>query len=144
MMRSHYGMTPRCRLGRARSSSTWSWPGKRRARTSSRWSWPAGPGGSRGASLQLLLTTEDQMACLRCIHRHLTPGGRLAFELDSTSVVVMAEWLTHRRGTLQRNPQRDYRHPVTGNQVYSWGYREYHPSQQRYIGRSGTGEGGGA
>ena len=42
------------------------------------------------ASLQPLLTTEDQMACLRCAHRHLAPGGRLAFELDNTSVVVMA------------------------------------------------------
>jgi len=92
------------------------------------------------SSLQLLLTTEDQMACLRSAHRHLAPGGRLAFELDHTSIVVMAEWQTHRRGTLQRNPQRDYRHPVTGNQVYSWGSREYHPSQQRYIGRSVTEE----
>ena len=42
------------------------------------------------ASLQPLLTTEDQMACLRCAHRHLAPGGRLALELDNTSVVVMA------------------------------------------------------
>jgi len=91
-------------------------------------------------SLQLLLTTEDQIACLRCVHGHLAPGGRLAFELDNASIAVMAEWLTYRRGILQRNPQRDYRHPVTGRQVYSWGSREYHPSQQRYIGRSVTEE----
>ncbi len=65
-------------------------------------------------SLQLLLTIEDQMACLGCARRHLAPGGRLAFELDNTSAVVMAQWLTQRRGTLQPNPQRDYRHPLTG------------------------------
>ena len=85
-------------------------------------------------SFQLLPTTEDQLSCLQCIHRHLTPGGRLAFELDNPSIVAMAEWLTEKRGTLQRRPQRDYRHPVTGNQVYSWGSVDYHPSEQKSIG----------
>ena len=86
-------------------------------------------------SFQLLLSTEDQLACLRSIHRHLAPEGRLAFEIGNPSIVAMAEWLTARRGTLQRRPQRDYRHPGTGRQVLAWGYIEYHPSQQRYIAR---------
>ncbi len=86
-------------------------------------------------SFQLLLTTEDQLACLRCIERHLAPGGKLAFELENPNIVVMAEWLTHRSGTLQRRPQRDYVHPTTGRRVYSWGTLEYHPSQQRYVAR---------
>ena len=91
-------------------------------------------------SFQLLLTTEDQLTCLRCIHRHLAPDGRLAFEIENPRIVAMAEWLTARRGTLQRRPQRDYRHPVTGRQVLAWGYLEYHPSQQRYIARGVTEE----
>ena len=84
-------------------------------------------------SFQLLLTTEDQLACLRCIQRHLAPGGRLAFEIENPDIVRMAEWLTSRRGTLQRRPQRDYRHPTTGRQVRASGSLEYHPSQQRYV-----------
>ena len=85
-------------------------------------------------TFQLLLTVEDQMSCLRAIHRHLAPGGRFAFEVENPNFVAMAEWLTTKRGTLVRNPRRDYRHPVTGLQVRSWGMREFHPSEQRAIG----------
>ena len=85
-------------------------------------------------SFQLLLTTADQVACLRCVCQHLAPGGRLAFELETPNIVAMAEWLTEKRGTLQRRPQRDYRHPVTGNRVYSWGSVDYHPSSQTSVG----------
>lgn len=85
-------------------------------------------------TFQLLLTVEDQLACLRCIHRHLAPGGRLAFEVENPNIVSMAEWLGPKRGTLQRRPQRDYRHPETGLQVRSWGMAEYHPSTQTRVG----------
>ena len=83
-------------------------------------------------SFQLLLTTADQIACLRCVCQHLSPGGRLAFALEHPNMVAMAEWLTQKRGTLQRRPQRDYRHPVTGNQAYSWGSVDYHPPSRRH------------
>jgi ubiquinone/menaquinone biosynthesis C-methylase UbiE len=66
-------------------------------------------------SFQLLLEVEDQLACLRCIHRHLAPGGRLAFEIENPDVVAFAEWLTAKRGTLVRRPQRDYVDPRTGH-----------------------------
>ena len=85
-------------------------------------------------SFQLLLTTADQIACLRCVCQHLSPGGRLAFDLENPNMVAMAEWLTQKRGTIQRWPQRDYRHPVTGNGVYSWGSVDYHPSRQASVG----------
>lgn len=84
-------------------------------------------------SLQLLLTTEDQLACLQSIHRHLAPGGRLAFEVENPDIVAMAEWLTGKRGTLQRHPQRDYRDPATGHEVRSWISVEYRPSEQCRI-----------
>ncbi len=84
-------------------------------------------------TFQLLLTVEDQLACLRCIHRHLAPGGCLAFEVENPNIVSMAEWLGVMRGTLVRRPQRDYQHPETGLHVRSWGTLEYHPSVQKLI-----------
>jgi SAM-dependent methyltransferase len=85
-------------------------------------------------SFQLLTEVEDQLAALRCIHRHLAAGGRLAFEIENPDIVSIAEWLTSKRGVLVRNPARDYRHPESGLQVRAWGYPEYHPSVQQRIG----------
>lgn len=84
-------------------------------------------------SFELLLTTEDQLACLRSIAKHLVPGGRLAFEVENPNIVAMAEWLGVKRGTLQREPERDYRHPETGLYIRSWRTFEYHPSVQKII-----------
>jgi SAM-dependent methyltransferase len=84
-------------------------------------------------SFQLLLEVEDQLACLRCIHRHLAPGGRLAFEVENPDPVRMADWLTTKRGTLVRNPARDYVEPESGRRVLRWDGAEYHPSEQRYV-----------
>lgn len=85
-------------------------------------------------SFQLLLAVEDQMACLQCIHRHLAPGGRLAFEVENPNIVAMGEWLTTKRGALVRNPSRDYIDPATGRQVRAWDTVTYHPSTQTRIG----------
>ncbi len=85
-------------------------------------------------TLHLMLTVEDQMACLRCVHRHLAPGGRFAFVLDNFGITEAAGWLTERRGVLVRNPARDFVHPETGRRCLSWGTNEIHPSTQRRIG----------
>jgi len=82
-------------------------------------------------SLQLLLEVEDQMACLRSIHKHLAPGGRLAFEVSNPNPAAIGEWLTTRAGTYARNPSRDFTHPETGRRVLASGSVEYHPSVQR-------------
>jgi ubiquinone/menaquinone biosynthesis C-methylase UbiE len=87
-------------------------------------------------SFQLLLTTEDQIACLESIGRHLEPGGRLVLALDNQNIVAMSEWLTTKRGTFQRHAARDHRDPETGREVRSWGSLEYRPSAQRYIASS--------
>jgi SAM-dependent methyltransferase len=84
-------------------------------------------------SLQLLLEVEDQLACLRSVYRHLTPGGRFAFEVENPNIPMMAEWMTARRGTYGRRPQRDFVHPETGRHIVSYGSIEYHPSAQRYT-----------
>ena len=39
---------------------------------------------------QHLTTVEDQMACLRSIHRHLAPGGRLILDLFNPSIPYLA------------------------------------------------------
>lgn len=39
---------------------------------------------------QHLLTVDDQLSCLRCIHRHLTPGGRLILDLFNPSIDLLA------------------------------------------------------
>lgn len=41
-------------------------------------------------AFQHLLTIEDQLACLRCIHRHLVPGGRLIMDLFNPSLDLLA------------------------------------------------------
>lgn len=84
-------------------------------------------------SFQLMLTVEDQLAALSCIHRHLVPEGRLAFEVENPNLVSIAEWLTDKRGTLVRNPRRDFIDPQTGRQVRRWDGADYHPTEQRYT-----------
>ena len=85
-------------------------------------------------SFQLLLSVEDQMSCLRSIHRHLAPGGRLAFEVENPDLASIAEWITSKRGAVVRTPARDYQHPDTGLHVRAWATVEYRTSLQRRTG----------
>lgn len=54
------------------------------------------------SSFQHMLTVEDQLSCLRCIRDHLTPGGRLALDIFNPDIVAIAQWMTVKRGGLQR------------------------------------------
>lgn len=58
-------------------------------------------------SFQHLLTIEDQLACLRCVHKHLAPGGRFALDIFNPDIVAIAEWMTSKRGGLQRRARTD-------------------------------------
>jgi SAM-dependent methyltransferase len=87
-------------------------------------------------TFQLLLEIEDQLACLRCVERHLAPGGRLAFDLENLDYVAAAEWLTTKQGVFVRNPARDFVHPETGRRCLSWRSFEFDPARQRYVRRS--------
>ncbi len=42
-------------------------------------------------AFQHLYTVEDQLACLRCVKRHLAPGGVLAFDVFAPRYSLMAE-----------------------------------------------------
>jgi SAM-dependent methyltransferase len=84
-------------------------------------------------SFALLLETDDQLACLRCVERHLAPDGRFAFELGNFDYAGAGQLLTSGAGAFVRHPARDFVHPETGRQVITWRSTELHPSRQRYV-----------
>jgi len=45
-------------------------------------------------SFQHMTRVEDQLSCLRCLHHHLAPGGRLILDLINPSVHFMAREFT--------------------------------------------------
>jgi hypothetical protein len=57
------------------------------------------------------------------------PGGRLCINLFNPDIIAIAEWLTTRRGGLQRRPDT-YDDPRTGRVVERWEARRYKPSVQ--------------
>lgn len=76
-----------------------------------------------GHSFQHMLTAHDQIACLRCIRRHLLPGGKLVVHLDHQDI----DWL----GDLSRGqgtgfePAGEFVDPQTGHRIrqhHAWGY----------------------
>ena len=75
-----------------------------------------------------LLTIEDQLSCLRCISEHLVPGGRLAFNIFNPDIIMMGQWLSVKRGGLQRSG--GYHNPRTGRAVKAWETRAYRPAGQ--------------
>ena len=38
-----------------------------------------------------LITVQDQMACLACVHRHLAPGGRFVLDMPNPSITQLAD-----------------------------------------------------
>ena len=80
-------------------------------------------------SFQHLLTVDDQLLCLRCVARHLAPGGRLSLDIFNPDIVIMGQWLGAKRGGLQRR-RDDYRHPRTGRATKVWETRDYRPAKQ--------------
>lgn len=72
-------------------------------------------------SFLLLLTVEEQKACLARIREHLVEGGRLALNIFNPSILAIADWLGDKQHRwLRKRPEprrerwvsRDYR-PVT-------------------------------
>ncbi len=79
-------------------------------------------------SFQHLLTTVEQLSCLRCVREHLAPGGRFALNVFNPNIVAIARWLTANRGGVQR--MDDYRHPETDHTVLRWESNAFRPSAQ--------------
>ncbi len=78
-------------------------------------------------SFQHLLNIDDQLSCLRCVHRQLAPEGRLAINIYNPNILRIAEWLTTRKGGLQLAGGAD----SPGGGWKRWETAEYLPAIQR-------------
>ena len=65
------------------------------------------------------LTPEDQLATLECCHRHLLPGGRLAFDTFRASPDMLAE------PSAPPVLEREVAHPTGGHAVQIWDGRSF-------------------
>ncbi len=79
-------------------------------------------------SFQHLFTVRDRLDCLRSIHRHLVPGGRLAVNVFNPDIIAIGQWLTVRKGSLER--QRDPYAAPSGRTTFAWESRRYHTAAQ--------------
>jgi SAM-dependent methyltransferase len=75
-------------------------------------------------SFQHLLTVDDQLSCLRCIHQHLAPGGRLALDIFNPDIVAIAQWMTAKQGSVQR-------HKNSRPDAIRWETRAYRTARQQ-------------
>jgi SAM-dependent methyltransferase len=73
-------------------------------------------------SFLLLLTVEEQKACLARIHEHLVSGGRLALNIFNPSILAIADWLGDRGQRWLRSL------PEPGRE--RWVNRRYSPGSQ--------------
>jgi SAM-dependent methyltransferase len=79
-------------------------------------------------SFQHLLTIEDQLSCMRCVHRHLVPDGRFVVNIFNPDIIAIANWLTTKKGSLQHRPD-SYTAPA-GREAHGWETRVYSTSAQ--------------
>ena len=94
-------------------------------------------------SFQLLLTEKDQVACLRQIARHLSPGACLALHLEHHDPEWLASLPTNRFTPFEASGETI--HPASGQRIcvsYAWAYspeRRFVSVTIRYeiIGNSG-------
>jgi hypothetical protein len=66
-----------------------------------------------------MLTTDDQLRCLRCIRRHLLPGGLLAFDGCFPGLA----WIGKPQD--QRELEGETKHPRTGQTVRCYDTRSF-------------------
>lgn len=79
-------------------------------------------------SFLLLLTVGDQKSCLRCVHRHLVPGGRLALNFFNPDIPLMAAWMGSGRTGLRLGT--DMSLPEGGGKL-EWETRRYLTATQQ-------------
>jgi SAM-dependent methyltransferase len=90
-----------------------------------------------GHSFQNLNSPQDQVACLECIRRHLTPAGTLVVHLDHMNVENV-RWLgdlCDEEGGVFK-PAEQVHHPRTGRQVRAWRAWSYEPATQTATART--------
>jgi ubiquinone/menaquinone biosynthesis C-methylase UbiE len=84
-----------------------------------------------GHAFQNFNSSQDQMACLNCIKRHLNPGGILVIHLDhmnAENIRWLGELCGEGRGVFKAAEQ--FQHPQTGRQTRASRAWSYEPSTQ--------------
>lgn len=85
-------------------------------------------------SFQNINTPEDQAACLKCIMKHLKPGGLLLVHLDHMNrenLSWLGELSRQKKGVFEKAEQ--FKHPKTGCQVQTQRAWSYDPATQTAI-----------
>jgi SAM-dependent methyltransferase len=77
-------------------------------------------------SFLLLASVEEQKSCLRCILKHLVPGGRLALNIFNPDIVMMGSWLGPNRPGLRLDDQQE----TERGRRLTWETRRYLTSTQ--------------
>jgi hypothetical protein len=76
-----------------------------------------------GHAFQHMVTEKDQVACLKCIRKHLRPGGRLVLHLDYQDFAWLGGLCTGQGGAF--GPASEVVDPATGHRVRTaraWSY----------------------
>jgi SAM-dependent methyltransferase len=81
-----------------------------------------------GHPFQVLLTPDDQVACLECTRRHLVPGGLLVVHLDHLNVGWLGDLVRGKGGALEK--AEEFVHPETGRTVRTSRAWSYEPCTQ--------------
>lgn len=84
-----------------------------------------------GHAFQNLNTSDDQVACLACIRRHLEPGGRLVIHLDHQDMSWLGSLVGEKGGVFEAAEQ--FRHPQSGRLVNTSRAWSYEPASQTAI-----------
>jgi ubiquinone/menaquinone biosynthesis C-methylase UbiE len=84
-----------------------------------------------GHAFQNLNTPQDQVACLECIKRHLSPGGTLVIHLDHQDLSWLGDLLREKGGLFEAAEQ--FQHPKTGRQIRTSRAWSYEPATQTAI-----------
>ena len=87
-----------------------------------------------GHAFQNLNTTQDQVACMQCIYRHIKPGGRLVVHLDHQSVenFIWLGGLAGGKGGVFEAAE-EFQYALTGHQVRALRAWDYEPATQTAI-----------
>jgi SAM-dependent methyltransferase len=81
-----------------------------------------------GHSFQFMLTPDDQVSCLECIKRHLSPDGILVVHLDHQDVNWLGSLPRQATGTFSE--WRELKHPSTGRRIRTASEWVFEPSTQ--------------
>jgi len=84
-----------------------------------------------GHAFQNLNTPQEQVACLQCIYRHLTPGGCLVVHLDHQDFSWLGDLVGKKGGVFE--PAEQFQHARTGRQIRTFRAWAYEPATQTAI-----------